>query len=121
MNRALIAVLILALGCSKETKVAAAARSTGGNVDAGRAAIDKYGCTACHIIPGVDGPRGMVGPSLEHFSNRKVIAGKMPNNPQTLITWIQNPQAMDPQSAMPNLGVTPADARDLAAYIYAQP
>ena len=30
----------------------------------------------------------------------------------------QNPQAMDPTNAMPNLGVTPDDSRDMTAFLY---
>ena len=116
----LIAMLLLAAGCSKAEKPAAP-KNGGGNVEAGRAAIDKYGCAACHIVPGVAQPRGMAAPSLEHFRSRPSIARKLPNNPETLIKWLQNPQAMDPLGAMPNLGVTPNDARDIAAYVYAQP
>ena len=42
----------------------------------------------------------------------------LPNTPQNLIRWIQNPPAVDPLTAMPNVGVTQADARDIAAYLY---
>jgi cytochrome c1 len=35
-----------------------------------------------------------------------------------MIRWIQNPQAVDQKTAMPNLGVTDAEARDVAAYLY---
>jgi cytochrome c1 len=34
-----------------------------------------------------------------------------------LIHWIRNPQAIDPQTAMPNLGVTERDALDISAYL----
>jgi len=33
------------------------------------------------------------------------------------VQWLQNPQRMDPQNAMPNLGVTALDARDMTAYL----
>lgn len=32
--------------------------------------------------------------------------------------WLQNPKAIDEKTAMPNLGVTPADARDIAGFLY---
>ncbi len=88
------------------------------SVQRGKTLITQYGCTACHNIPGVQGPRGMVGPPLEHMASRGYIAGKFPNNPDTMAKWLQNPQAMDPQNAMPNLKVTPADSRDMAAFLY---
>ena len=60
----------------------------------------------------------MVGPPLDHMAARAYIGGKFQNNPQTMIQWLQNPPAFDPQSAMPNLGVTEADSRDITAYLY---
>ena len=83
----------------------------------GKMLIEKYGCTACHAIPGVAGPKGMVGPPLDHVGSRAYIAGKFPNTPDAMARWVQNPQALDPQNAMPNLGVTPAEAKDIAGYL----
>jgi len=83
----------------------------------GKVLIEKYGCTACHSIPGVAGPKGLVGPPLDHVGSRAFIAGKFPNTPDSMSRWVQNPQALDPQNAMPNLGVTPAEANDIAAYL----
>jgi len=102
-----IAVLLLASCKAYETA----------NVQHGKTLMTQYGCTACHNIPGVKGPRGMVGPPLDHMASRAYIAGKYPNNPDTMANWLQNPQAMDPQNAMPNLHVTPADSRDMAAFL----
>lgn len=122
MKKATLALfLLVSVGCHRGEKPAAAQATGGGNVDAGKAAIEKYGCNACHIIPGVEGQRGMAGPSLDHLKSRPLLSGKLPNNPETLTKWMQNPPAMDPQTAMPNLGVTPDDARDITAYLYAQP
>jgi cytochrome c1 len=35
-----------------------------------------------------------------------------------MMKWIQRPQEVDPKNAMPNMGVTDQDARDIAAYLY---
>ena len=35
-----------------------------------------------------------------------------------MIKWIQHPQSIDPKNAMPDLGVTDQDARDIAAFLY---
>jgi cytochrome c1 len=35
-----------------------------------------------------------------------------------MIHWIQDPKSVDSLTAMPNVGVTPADARHIAAYLY---
>jgi hypothetical protein len=46
------------------------------------------------------------------------IAGQLSNDPQNLLRWIQDPQAVEPGTAMPDLGVGPEVARDMAAYLY---
>jgi cytochrome c len=35
-----------------------------------------------------------------------------------MIRWLENPPAVDSKTAMPNMGVTGRDARDIAAYLY---
>ena len=89
-----------------------------GDPTAGRHLIVKYGCGSCHIVPGVKEATGLVGPPLEHFSRRVYIAGEVPNNADFLIRWIEVPQAIEPGTAMPNLGVTEGQARSIAAYLY---
>ena len=90
----------------------------GGNPDRGKSGIVAYGCGACHTIPGVPGARGLLGPSLAQFAQRQRIAGEVPNTGDFLVRWISVPQAIKPGTAMPNLGVSEARARDIAAYLY---
>jgi cytochrome c2 len=103
-------LILLFLACNREQNI--------GNATRGKEAIERYGCNACHNIPGVPGPKGMVGPPLDHMAARSFIAGKFPNNPQTMIKWLQNPPAYDSQTAMPNLGISADDSRDITAYLY---
>ena len=91
----------------------------GGDPDRGRQHIARYGCGGCHQIPGVRGATGTVGPSLATFGRQMYIAGQLPNTPEHLIDWLQDPQRLAPGTAMPDLGVTEAEARDIAAYLYA--
>lgn len=91
---------------------------TGGQAARGRDMIRSYGCGACHAIPGVIGARAKVGPPLDGFAGRSYIAGVRPNTPENLVRWIENPQAIDPRTAMPNMNVGLRDARDIAAYLY---
>ncbi|HJQ09983.1 MAG TPA: cytochrome c oxidase assembly protein [Gemmatimonadaceae bacterium] len=88
------------------------------DMERGRTAIRKYGCGSCHDIPGVTGAQGMVGPPLEHIAQRVYIAGVLPNEPDNMIKWLENPPGVDPKTAMPYMAVTPRDARDIAAYLY---
>ncbi|HEX7746462.1 MAG TPA: c-type cytochrome [Micromonosporaceae bacterium] len=92
--------------------------SRGGHPDRGAELIARYGCGSCHTIPGVERANGLVGPPLTRFGARSYIAGELPNNADNLQRWISNPQAVEPGTAMPNLGVNAVDAQDIAAYLY---
>ncbi len=89
----------------------------GGDPEAGRAAIASYGCGVCHIVPGVRGARGTVGPSLEAFGDRNVIAGIAPNTPDWLTRWLANPPAIAPDTMMPPMGLGTEEIADVAAYL----
>lgn len=89
-----------------------------GNVHQGKQLIQSYGCGACHIIPGVNGARGLVGPPLYYFADRTMIAGELPNTPPNLARWIQHPKQVEPNTAMPDLGLSADQAKDIAAYLY---
>ena len=90
----------------------------GGDAEKGKLALAAYGCGSCHTIPGVRGADGEVGPPLTGFARRSYIAGEVPNTAPYLIRWIETPQSIEPGTAMPNLGVTEAEARNIAAYLY---
>lgn len=106
----------------RQTRVAAETRAqgiTGGMAARGLSAIDRHGCGACHIIPGIDGARGEAGPDLTGIATRAHIAGSLPNDPQAMVRWLMDPQALRPGSGMPDMGIDEAEARDIAAYLYA--
>jgi cytochrome c2 len=87
--------------------------------DAGRGkrAINQYLCVTCHRIPGIVGPNAPVGPPLEGIGTRAFIAGALPNTPENMVRWLRDPPRYDPRTAMPDLGVSERDARDIAAYL----
>lgn len=105
-------------GCGQPSGHSADRLVEGGDPARGREAISAYGCGSCHSIPGIRAANGMVGPSLEHWAERRIIAGEVPNDPARLITWLTVPQSIEPGTAMPNMGVTDGQARDMAAYLY---
>jgi len=106
-------------GCTgdRETGVWYTAR-TGGVAQRGENVILDKNCGSCHTIPGVSGAHGLVGPPLVFFGRRTFIAGQLPNNPTNLVRWIRAPQSVEADTAMPNLGLTEQQARDVAAYLY---
>lgn len=111
-----IAAGMLLAGCDGEDKTIVYGDGTA-NIDRGRIALTQYACHACHVIPGVTGSRASVGPPLEGIGKRPLIAGKLPNTPDNMMRWIRHPKQVDPQTAMPDMGVQEQHARDMAAYL----
>jgi cytochrome c2 len=92
----------------------------GGDAARGRAIVASgvHGCTACHAVPGIRAPRGVVGPPLHGTARRGLIAGRLPNTPAVLVAFLENPPLLAPETGMPNVGLTPEEARHVAAYLY---
>jgi mono/diheme cytochrome c family protein len=86
----------------------------------GAVVMRQYACHACHVIQGVVGPDIHVGPKLERWPTRASIAGGLPNTPANLVRFIRAPQSHVAGSLMPDLGVTEADARVMADFLFAQ-
>jgi cytochrome c len=108
-------------GCDRPTRTEvkqAATLTGGGDARLGRTEIRKYGCNTCHEISGVPGARGLIGPRLDGIGQRYYIAGELPNTPNNLMLWIEHPRQIEPHTAMPEMGVTEQDGRDIAAYLY---
>jgi cytochrome c1 len=116
---ALFFLLCLPLeGCTGGNVERSYAVQVNGNPRHGKDLIQAYGCGACHIIPGVRTARGLVGPPLILFGERTMIAGELPNTPDNLVRWLQNPSMVESGTAMPDLGLTADQAYDIAAYLY---
>ncbi|HSK40421.1 MAG TPA: c-type cytochrome [Arenibaculum sp.] len=109
-------LLFLLASCEAETPPRLLV--AGGDPERGRVLVADYGCPACHLIPGVRGPEGVVGPPLDGFADRGQIAGFIPNFPGYLVAWLRDPPALAPMTGMPDMGVGEADARDMAAFLY---
>lgn len=107
---AAIAALCLLAACGRPAPAA-------GDRENGRLLLRQFGCGQCHRIPGVADAEGDIGPPLARVGERAYLGGVLPNSPANLAAWIRDPQRFDPRTAMPNLGVTEAHARDMAAYL----
>lgn len=107
-------VLWLMVGCSPHGGVSHARAQPSDSV---QSKMINYGCPTCHVIPGVPGAVGKVGPSLAALSQRSYLAGRLANNPPNLETWLEHPQRIEPGVAMPEMGVTPTDAQQIATYL----
>ena len=112
----LLALLLALSACdSHDDRLPAVA---GGDAERGRDRIRAYGCGSCHTIPGISGANALVGPPLKGIARRVYIGGVVTNTPGNLVSWIQNPRALAPKTAMPNLAVGYDDAVDIASYLY---
>ncbi len=89
-----------------------------GDPDRGLQIMSEAGCGACHEVPGLDWPRGQVGPPLSGMGGRALIGSGRPNRPENLIPYLINAPAVDPGSAMPPMPITEEEARDVAAWLY---
>jgi cytochrome c2 len=89
-----------------------------GDAERGRVLIAAYGCGSCHVVPGISGAEGVVGPPLTDWAGRQWIAGNLWNEPANLVAWLRDPQAIEPGTAMPSQGVTDEEAVHMAAYLY---
>lgn len=114
VSRVALAAVVVTASCAQP------ARSVvpGGDVTRGKQAVEAMGCGACHTIAGVGPAHGEVGPPLTGIARRSLIAGALPNTPENMMRWIEDPPSIEPNTAMPNLGVTPQSARDITAYLY---
>lgn len=113
----LTVAIVWLVGCGRGSE-SAALRELGGDPARGVVALQHYSCASCHHIPGIVGATSWVGPPLGRMARRKYIAGVLPNTPDNMLRWLRNPLEFAPRSAMPDVGVSDQDARDIAAYLY---
>jgi cytochrome c len=111
---AMIAVTVIGTGCSRSNALHPNATSSQASAPD---LMIQYGCPTCHVIPHVPGAVGKVGPSLDDLAQRSYLAGTLQNSPGNLVHWIQHPQQIHPGTAMPEMGVTSADAVRIAAFL----
>ena len=73
----------------------------------GRDLIRQYACRACHRQGGAG---GQAGPDLSTVAERLA--------PGWVMRFLQDPQAIDPLTPMPNLGIAADEARAITRYLF---
>ena len=74
----------------------------------GRALFAAKGCTSCHLHGAVNsGWSTEAGPNLTNYAN----------SADHLRRWLKDPQAMKPQTTMPNLELQSSEVEALAAFL----
>ena len=113
---ALLAIVLYFAGAPGREPVPVA--PIAGDPEAGRVALARLGCAACHAIEGVRAAGGRSAPTLNDLRSRRYLAGRLPNTPENAVRFILDPQGVSPGSAMPDLGVVDVEARNMVAYLY---
>jgi cytochrome c oxidase subunit 2 len=91
--------------------------AAGGAAHEGQALFFSRGCAGCHQLRG-SGANATVGPDLTHLATRSTLAAlTVRNRPEQLAAWIRSPQSFKPGARMPDLGLSPAEARTLANFL----
>jgi cytochrome c2 len=49
---------------------------------------------------------------------RVFIAGLLRNTPANMVTWLRDPQAIVPGNAMPDMGLSEEQGRDITVYLF---
>jgi cytochrome c len=109
--------LVGLVACARDD-VELAESITAGNVERGKRAFRRFGCGSCHEVHGDRTSQGHAGPALDHFALQSYLPGGLANTPASLTRWIRRPREVSPNTAMPELGVSEQEGRDLAAYLY---
>ncbi|MEA2465276.1 MAG: hypothetical protein QOJ98_3023 [Acidobacteriota bacterium] len=121
MNRVPYLLLLLALACDREQPAAPKPQASAPASDphaTARQLMTQYGCNVCHVIPGIEGAQGSLGPSLAGIASRPTLSeASVQNTPANLAQFIRTPASLNPQTSMPPIAMTDAEAQTIAAYL----
>jgi mono/diheme cytochrome c family protein len=104
--------------------VTAAVEIGRGDATRGRELMEAKGCPSCHVFTGVPALAGAakVDPGDRRVATSLALAPDLRYardrlQPDALLGWLTSASKMKPDTAMPELPLTPVEVRDLAAYI----
>jgi cytochrome c2 len=114
---------------TRERHAPPAAPLGGASAEAGRALFVAKGCVTCHAFTGAAGLPKAIVPLKTMEKEVRSAAALAPDlrfvrarsEPGDVVAWLLDPQALKPDTLMPRLGLTPVEARDLAAFLIATP
>ena len=100
-----------------ERQLASAPPSSDPRATHGQKVFFTSACNMCHAIAGTDA-NATVGPDLSHIASRSTLAaGTLPNDPEHMRRWLENPQRVKPGNRMPVMSLAPEDLDALVAYL----
>ena len=87
------------------------------NAHEGQLVFEQQACINCHTVAGTVA-NGRYGPDLTHLMSRSTLAaGAMPNTPENLKAWIDDPNAFKPGTLMPAMHLTDRQNQQITAYL----
>ncbi len=95
----------------------AAAVSVAGGPASAEALFVNKGCVSCHVVAGVQGAVGTIGPDLNGLAGREQIAGVLSLSHDNLRLWLKNPPEVKPGTAMPNLNLSDEEIDVLSDFL----
>ena len=105
------------LGLGPPTRRQPAAQPTGAEAVAGGKLIQTIACGGCHTIRGT--PRRARSGPTSRISAAAAASPRirLPNTPQNLLAWLQDPQAIKPECPMPTIPLPLREQQQLVAYL----
>jgi cytochrome c oxidase subunit II len=84
---------------------------------AGLHVFENDACANCHAISGT-AAKGTFGPDLTHLMSRATLAaGAAANTPDSLRSWIQDPNTFKPGALMPAMQLSNQETDEVVAYL----
>jgi cytochrome c oxidase subunit 2 len=94
-----------------------AAPPAGSEAQQGQQLFTSMPCAGCHTIRGTSAA-GRLGPDLTHLASRATLGAlTIPNDPDSLASWIADPQHVKPGNRMPGLELQDGELQALVAYL----
>jgi len=112
--------LLLVLLCASACHPVRATDADISREQLGEIAMTRQACGSCHRIAGIEGADGTVGPPLDHYARRQMIAGVLPNTPENLARYLKSPRTIVPGNAMPQQRLSDREIQGIVAYLYQQ-
>jgi len=101
----------------KSEKPAVPPAGAAGDATHGKWLFENRGCQGCHVLD-ANAKRDLIGTYRQFGPNLSGIGSKV--SPDWIAMWVKDPKSWNPETKMPNLRLTEAEAADLAAYLSQQ-
>jgi cytochrome c2 len=111
-----VSAIVAYLWRNSEKAPLLAAAAPKGDAAKGKEIFESVGCKACHVAEkGSAARRSEASPERDYAPNLWNIADKA--RPEWIYSWVKNPKAMWPETKMPDLRLSDAEAANVTAFL----